>query len=163
LQKYFFEKSFEVAYAAGIPSLCDDMSIAEGFDNQESLPLPADQMLAIVDNAHEANRVAEALNRNGFTPDDIGILVGPEDARKLDAATGAEGIFAKIVTTGIDMGDKDTDYIKKYRRALINGRALIGVAVKNEDMRTKARQTLKGAHARFITFFGRFVTELLDP
>ena len=144
------------------PSLFDDMKIAKGFDNQESLPLPADQMLAIVDDADSAARAAELLNQNGFTPDDIGILVGPEDARKLDAATGAKGIFAKILTTGLDMGDRDTDYIKKYRRALINGRTVIGVAVKNEDMRTKARQTLKAAHARFITFFGQFVTELLD-
>jgi len=143
-------------------SLFDDMKSAKRFDNQESLPLPADQMLAIVNDAQSAVYVAEMLNQNGFTPDDIGILVGPEDARKLDAATGAKGIFAKILTTGVDMGDKDTEYIKQYRRALINGRSVIGVKVKTEDMRTKARQTLKAVHARFITFFGQFVTEVLD-
>ncbi|HYY29776.1 MAG TPA: hypothetical protein VE860_17675 [Chthoniobacterales bacterium] len=138
------------------------MKIAKGFDNQESLPLPADQMFAIVDDSDKATRVAEVLNQNGFSRDDIGILVGPEDARKLDAATGMKGIFAKILATGIDMGDKDSDYIKKYRRALVNGRVVVGVAVKNEDMRTKARGILRAAHARFITFFGQFVTELLE-
>jgi hypothetical protein len=146
------------------PGTClfDDMKNAKGFDNQESLPLPADQMLAIVANENKATHAAEVLNQNGFTWDDIGILVGPEDAQKLNAATGAKGIFAKILTTGIDMGDKDTDYIKKYHRALINGRSVIGVTVKDEDMRTKARQALKAAHARFITFFGQFVTELFE-
>jgi hypothetical protein len=138
------------------------MKQAKEFDNQESLSLPADHMLAVVDDAEKATSLAQVLNQNGFTADDIGILVGPEDARKLDAATGAKGIFAKILTTGIDMGDKDTDYIKKYRRALVNGQTVIGVSVKNEDMRTKARQTLKDGHARFVTFFGRFVTELIE-
>jgi hypothetical protein len=80
-----------------------NMKIAKGFDNQESLPLPANQMLAIVADKDMATHVTEVLNQNGFTPDDIGILVGPQDARKLDAATGAKGIFAKILTTGIDM------------------------------------------------------------
>ena len=143
-------------------SLLANMNVAKGFDNQDSLPLPADEMLAIVDNAEQATRVAKMLNRTGFTADEIGILVGPEDARKLDAATGAKGIFAKILATGVDMGDKDADYIKKYRSALINGRSVIGVAVKNEESRTKARQTLKAARARFITFFGQLVTELLE-
>jgi hypothetical protein len=83
-----------------------------------------------------------------------------KDAAKLDAASGKKGLFAKLATAGVDMGDRDTDYIKRYRRAVLNGRTVIAVAAKNDDARDRARQILKARGARFITFFGRFVTQV---
>ena len=70
--------------------------------------------------------------------------------------------FSPFLTSGVDMGDRDTDYIKQYRRALLNGRPVIAVVAKDDDDRNKARQILKTRGARFITFFGRFVTEVLE-
>ena len=92
----------------------------------------------------------------------MGVLTEMEDASKLDAASGKKGFFAKLVTSGIDRGDKDTDYIKRCRRSLLNGRTVIAVATKDDEERNKARQILKERGARFITFFGRFVAEVLE-
>jgi hypothetical protein len=138
------------------------MEKASEFDDRESLTLSADQVLAIIMDSDEARGIVETLNRNGFSSEDIGVLTGTEDAEKLDGATGRKGFFAKLLTSGVDMGDRDTDYIKLYRRALLNGRILVGVVARNDESRNKARKILKAGGARFITFFGRFVTEVLE-
>ena len=134
---------------------------ANKFDDQESLPVPDNHILAIIKNPEEAKVIVETLNGSGFSPDDIGLLTGEADAEKLDAATGKKGFFAKMLTSGIDIGDRDTEYFKQYRRALLEGDTMIGVEVKNDETRDEVRQILKTHGARFITFFGRFVTEVL--
>jgi hypothetical protein len=138
------------------------MNKANKFDDKESLELPANHVLAIVKNANEAGAIAETLNQAGFAPDDIGILTGTEGAKKLDAATGKKGFLAKLLTSGIDMGDRDTDYVAQYRSALMEGKTVLGVVAKNDEARSQVRQTLKAGGAHFITFFGQFVTEVWE-
>jgi hypothetical protein len=138
------------------------MEKASEFDDKDSLTVPVNHILAIVENRMEAEVVISTLHKNGFPPDEVGILAGTEDSSKLDAATGKKGLFAKLATTGVDAGDRDTDYIGKYRRALLNGRTVIGVVATNDETRNEARQILKVGRARFITFFGRFATEVLE-
>ena len=144
------------------PGFVFTMKSANKFDDQESLPVPDNHILAIIKNPEEAKAIVETLNESGFSPDDIGLLTGEPGAEKLDAATGKKGVFAKMLTSGIDMGDRDTEYIKEYRKALLEGQTMIGVEVKNDETRDKVRQILKTHGARFITFFGRFVTEVLE-
>jgi hypothetical protein len=103
----------------GWPEFVSIMKSANKFDDQESLPVPDNHILAIVKNPEEAKVIVETLNESGFSPDDIGLLTGETDAGKLDAATGKKG-------------------------------------------RDEVRQILKTYGARFITFFGRFVTEVLE-
>jgi hypothetical protein len=138
------------------------MEQASEFDDQESLIIPADHILAIILDPDQATGIVETLKRNGFSPNDIGVLSGMEDAAKLDAACGKKGFFAKLATAGVDLGDRDTDYIKQYRRAVLNGRTVMAVAAKDNDARDRARQILRAGGARFITFFGRFVTQVLE-
>jgi hypothetical protein len=138
------------------------MEKASKFDDKESFTVPANQILAILTDSEEANRVVRALNENGFPSDDVGLLTGTADAQKLDAAAGKQGFLSKLFTAGVEMGDRDTDYIKQYRRALLNGRTVIGVVAKDDGTRSKARKVLKAGGARFITYFGQFVTEVLD-
>ena len=138
------------------------MEKARKFDDKESLTVPANQILAIITESGDANDVVQALNENGFSSDEIGVLTGTGDAEKLDAAAGKQGFLSKLFTAGVEMGDRDTDYLKQYRRALLNGRTVIGVVARDDETRTKARKVLKTGGARFITYFGQFVTEVLD-
>jgi hypothetical protein len=138
------------------------MKSANKFDDQESLPVPDNHILAIIKKPEEVKVIVETLNKSGLTPDDIGLLAGEADAEKLDAAIGKKGIFAKLLTSGVDMGDRDTDYFKQYRRAVLDGYTMIGVEVKSDETRDEVRRILKTHGARFITFFGRFVTEVLE-
>ena len=138
------------------------MKSATKFDDQESLPVSDNQILAIMTNPEEAKVIVETLNRSGFSPDDIGLLTGTVDAEKLDAPTGKKGFFAKILTSGIDMGDRDTEYLKQYRKALLEGHTIIGIGAKNDETRDQVRQILKAHGARFVILFGRFATEVLE-
>jgi hypothetical protein len=138
------------------------MEKANKFDDQESLSVPANQVLAIIEDLPEAKEIVQILGRNGFSADEVGVLTGIEDAEKLDAAAGKQGFFSKLLTTGVEMGDRDTDYLKQYRRALLNGRTVIGVVAKDDEARNNARKILKQRGARFIIFFGQFVTEVLE-
>jgi len=138
------------------------MEKASKFDDKESLTVPANQILAIIMDSGDANEVVQTLNENGFASNEIGVLTGTGDAEKLDAAAGKHGFLSKLFTAGVEMGDRDTDYLKQYRRALLNGRTVIGVVAKDDETRAKARKVLKARGARFITYFGQFVTEVLD-
>jgi hypothetical protein len=138
------------------------MKKASKFDDKESLTVPANQILAIITESGDADDLVRALNENGFSSDEIGILTGTEDAERLDAAAGKQGFLSKLFTAGVEMGDRDTDYLKQYRRALLNGRTVIGVVARDDEARTKARKVLKAGGARFLTYFGQFVTEVLD-
>jgi hypothetical protein len=137
------------------------MKTAKEFENKESISVPANHILAIVRDS-QAKNVVEALARAGLSADDMGVLTGRDDAEKLNAATGKEGFFAKMLTSGVDMGDRDTKYIEQYRNALLDGRTVIGVLAKSDEARDKIRNILKGHGGRFITFFGTFVTEVLE-
>jgi hypothetical protein len=125
-------------------------------DSRESLTIPANRILAIIMDSDEAPDIVENLNRNGFSPGEIDVLAGIEDA------SGRKGLFAKLVASEIDLRDRDTAYIKQYRRAALNGRTVIAVTVKKDEARKKAVQILKAFGARFITFFGQSVTELVE-
>jgi hypothetical protein len=138
------------------------MKKASKFDDKESLTVPANQILAIITESGDADDLVRALNENGFSSDEIGILTGTEDAERLDAAAGKQGFLSKLFTAGVEMGDRDTDYLKQYRRALLNGRTVVGVVARDDEARTKARKVLKAGGARFLTYFGQFVTEVLD-
>jgi hypothetical protein len=138
------------------------MKRAIEFDDAENLAVPINHIVAVIHSGVEAAVIAERLNKNGFSADEIGVLAGVADSAKLDAATGKKGLFSKLATTGVDAGDRDTDYIRKYRRALLKGKAIIAVAANDEEMRKAARKIMKEGPARFITFFGRFATEVLE-
>ena len=59
------------------------MKTANEFDDQESVPVPDNHVLAIVRDSDEARAIVETLNANGFSPEEIGILTGTADAEKL--------------------------------------------------------------------------------
>jgi hypothetical protein len=128
------------------------MKSANKFGDQESLPVPDNHILEIFKNPEEAKVIVKTLNGNGFSPDGIGLLTGEADAEKLDAATGKKGFFAKVLSSGVDMGDGDTEYFKQHRRAMLEGHMVIGVEAKKDETRDEVRQILKTHGARFITF-----------
>jgi hypothetical protein len=87
------------------------MDEARDFEDEESLGHPRNQVYAIIDDAENARRAAKELNSIGIEPANIGLLIGKEDATKLDAATGEHGFLAKAARIGLELGDRDTDYL----------------------------------------------------
>jgi hypothetical protein len=138
------------------------MDEATDFEDQESLGHPRNQVYAIIHVEEMARRAAKELNQIGVEPEDIGLLLGREDAAKLDAATGEHGFLAKVARIGLEMGDRDTDYLAYYRRALLDGYAVIAVVTHNHTSREKVGTLLKTCGAHAMTYFGRFTTEIWE-
>jgi hypothetical protein len=138
------------------------MDEATDFEDKESLGHPRSQVYATFNDAETARRAVKELNQIGIEPTAIGLLVGNDDAAKLDAATGEHGFLAKVERMGLEMGDTDTYYLAYYRRALLEGYAVIAVVTHDDASRTKVRTLLKtyGAHA--MTYFGQFSTEIWE-
>jgi hypothetical protein len=132
-------------------------------DRQEPLTTPPDHVLAIIMEPEEASHTVQTLKESGFLRDEIDVLTEWEGAADPEQSTGRKRFLARLLTSAINDGDEAAHYIKLYRRAAINGRTVIAVEANNEQARDKARQILRSVgRARFITFFGRFATEVLE-
>ncbi len=138
------------------------MNDATNFDDQEALSHPINQVFAIIENRNQSATVVAALHGAGSDPEDIGLLAGREDAGKLDAAIGKEGLLAKLASTGADFGDKDTLYLKRYRKALEENQAVVAVVAKKGKTRDELAEILKLHGCTFINSFGRFIIERLE-
>jgi hypothetical protein len=51
------------------------MKKAIEFDDEENLAVPVNHIVAVVNSGLEAAAIAERLNKNGFSADEIGVLV----------------------------------------------------------------------------------------
>jgi hypothetical protein len=138
------------------------MDEATDFQDKESLGHPRNQVYAVIQGEESARHAAKELNLIGIEPWDIGLLLGGEDARKLDAATGEHGFLAKVARIGFQMGDRDSDYLAYYRRALLEGYAVITVVTRDHTSREKVRMLLKTCGAHAMTYFGQFATEIWE-
>ncbi len=138
------------------------MEGATNFEGKEKLNHPENQIFAILDDSAKSSAAIAALNRAGFEEDLIGILSGPADASKLDAASGKEGFLAKLFSIGVEMGDRDADYLRFYRKALMEGKSVIAVVAADDATREKVQELLKANGAHGMTLFGRFVVEALE-
>jgi hypothetical protein len=160
-----YERPLEIAKIKpftrfGANDLSQTMKEANEFEDQESVVVSTNHLLALFSDADRVANAVKALHDNGFSSDDIGTLAGAEGVAKVDAASGKQGLFAKLLTSGVDMGDRDSAYIKEYRNAMLKGETVVAVVAK-DDAKSRAKQILHTQGARFITFFGRFATEVL--
>ena len=137
------------------------MRDARKFKDEEALDHPIDQICAIVQSQHSLDTIIHTLGENGFKADAIGLLQGKKDAQKLDQATGKQGLLAKVAKMWPEFGD--SAYLEQYRKALIQDKAVVGIAVQDENEASKVRQILKSGGARFLVYFGEFVVEVLEP
>jgi hypothetical protein len=71
-------------------------------------------------------------------------------------------LFAKLPIFGVDIGDRDSDYVKEYRQVLLDGKSVLAVVAKGEHMRDHFSHTLKSQGAHFIVLFGRLAIEVLE-
>jgi hypothetical protein len=138
------------------------MQEASAFEGEQSLSHPEDQVYAIFDDVNKGRAAVTALNRQGIEPEKIGFLVGDQGSAKLDAATGKAGFLSRVAHMGLEMGDRDADYLSQYQKALSEGCAVIAVVVRDRNHKLEIRDLLKAYGARAITYFGQLSTEVWE-
>jgi hypothetical protein len=95
------------------------MDQAKEFDDKDWGAYPADRIFAVFDEHNRARKTVSLLNEEDFRPAEVGLLSGLADARKLDAASGETGLFAKLPIFGVDMGDRDSDTSKNTAKCCL--------------------------------------------
>jgi hypothetical protein len=105
--------------------------------------------------------VVDALTAAGFAPAAVTVLEGSEGANQLDATGSVGGVAARVRRiVSFTLADQMPDLIL-YEAALREGRAMISVAVRNDQEKQLARSILTSKGAHFVNYYGRLVTEEL--
>lgn len=135
------------------------MKGATDYEDQGDLKSPVNQVVAILPREADVQKVVTDLHKAGLASDDIGVLSGPDDAHKLDAASGRQGWLAKVAQMGPGFGDLDSGNMKDYTDALQHGETVIAVVAVLGSKRREIADLLKQHGAKFINSYGMFSIE----
>jgi hypothetical protein len=94
------------------------MKGATDYEDQGDLKNPVNQVVAVLPREAEVERIVAAYIISGFASDDIGVLSGRKDAHKLDAASGKQGWFTKLVATLGNKPAKSPTCLRSMTRSL---------------------------------------------
>ena len=137
------------------------MKGATDYEHRGDLKNPVNQVVAVLPTETDVRKVVAELHKVGFASGDIGVLSGKKDAKKLDAASGRQGWFAKLAQIGPELGDLDAGNLKDYVDALQNNETVIAVAATPGSKRRETADLLKQCGAKFINSYGLFSIEAL--
>jgi hypothetical protein len=117
------------------------------------------RLMAVVDQPRAGTAAAAALVHAGFPRDAVVVLLGDEDADRMDSLGKAGGIWARAwrIVQFTQM-DQMVD-LAVYEAALRDGRAVISVHARRVAERDRAKRVLEAAGAHFMNYFGRIATE----
>jgi hypothetical protein len=135
------------------------MKGATDYEDQGNLKNPVNQVVAILPQEAEVQRVIAELHKAEFASEDIGILSGRKDAHKLDAASGRQGWLIKLAQVGPGFGDLDAGNLKDYAEGLRNNETVLAVGARLGDKRREIADLLKQHGAKFINSYGMFSIE----
>ncbi len=124
---------------------------------------PTNRVVAIVDSKMEADQVCCELMNAGFDSVDIDESVGKEGLQFLDPDGLSHGLMTKLIRKWqfIAQGE-ELKYLKRIKKGLKEGHAIVSVPALTESARTKVAKILRSHHAEGIRYYGHFYVENLD-
>jgi hypothetical protein len=135
------------------------MEGATNYDNVSALNTPENQVIGVLPADYDLETLLQELHAQGIPEEKIGVLVGDEDARKLEPVAGEKGLVSAVVRGGLDLGDVDRDYLQKYPQAVRQGGCLIGVVETDGERRREIGRLLSRHGALLVNSFGQFSVE----
>jgi hypothetical protein len=117
------------------------------------------RLMAVLDTAEAVATATSELARAGFGPDAITVLVGNEDADRIDSMGKVRGRWTRAWRLlQFTQTDQMVDLVV-YEAALRDGRSVLAVHARRMNDRERAKRALAAAGAHFMNFFGRIATE----
>lgn len=121
----------------------------------DPFPYPRQLVVGVIAGEGSGKHAPESLLQAGFTPDQIMVLRGEEDARRLDVEGDEHGLRGKLIRTLQAASSFDRDHVRRHAAHLRSGDSVVGVAVgDDEDARQRAVDGLRAAGAEFINYYG---------
>ena len=123
---------------------------------------PTNRVAGTITDTDEAKRAVEDLVAAGFDREDIDVLHGKQDLRRLDPAGAEHGLFAKLqrslVRGAVGLEFK---HLTHHVEDLEAGRFVVMVLARERGSRDVAAEILHTHGAEFVGFYGRWAYESL--
>jgi predicted SnoaL-like aldol condensation-catalyzing enzyme len=130
----------------------------------EFIPYPTHRVVGTIQDPKDAQAAIEALLRAGFAPQDVEVLHGEEDLRRLDPTGAEHGFLAQVQRTLIRLAGpvEEWAHLRRHVDDVRAGRFVVMVLAKERDKRDVAADILSSHGAEFIGFYGRWAYQSLD-
>jgi hypothetical protein len=132
-------------------------------DSGEFLSYPTNRVVGVFADWGQAKAVIDLLSREGMTREQIGVLYGPEGAKRLDASGHHHGLLAQISRFFQRFADMDDKHTQRHEQELLAGHVLVEVEAPDETLREHVRQVMKANGGYFINYYGKWFVENLEP
>src|SRR5688572_27048821 len=119
---------------------------------------PTNHVVGTIRDADKAQAAIDALLRAGFEREDIDVLHGEEDLRRLDPSGAEHGFFAQFQRTLIRLAGpvEEAAHLRHHVEDVRAGRFVIMVLAKDQERRDLVAGILSAHGAEFMGFYGRW-------
>jgi len=126
-------------------------------DRRDFIAYPTNRVVGTVGDADKAKAAIDALLQRGFDRQDIDILHGEEDLKRLDPTGAQHGFLAQFHRTLIrSLELEEFKHLTHYVEDVRAGRFVIMVLTKRRVQRIMAADILHEFGAEFVGFYGRW-------
>ena len=125
-------------------------------------PYPTNRVVGTIHAAPEAQAAIQALLQAGFERDDVDVLHGESDVRRLDPTGTAHGFLAQFQRALMRTASvEEYDHLQHHAEDVRAGRFVLMVRAKGGDRRHLAADILNSHGATSVGFYGRWAWESL--
>src|SRR4051812_35229883 len=112
-------------------------------ESGEFLNYPTNRVVGVFKEWTHARAVIDQLSGEGMSSQQIGVLYGPEGAKRLDASGERHGLLAQISRFFQRFADMDDKHTQRHEQELLAGHVLVEVEAADETLREHVRQVMK--------------------
>ena len=134
-------------------------------ERRDFIHYPTNRVVGTIADAKNAKAAIESLIEAGFAREDIDILHGEEDVRRLDPTGEEHGFLAQFQRTLIRTTKPTEEYrhLMRHVEDVRAGRFVVMVLAEEPEQRVRAADILSDHGAEFIGFYGRWTLKGLPP
>jgi hypothetical protein len=126
--------------------------------NGHTLRNLTNRVMAVIDDAENAQAAVETLERAGVPERELAALSGTEGAREIDA-DGVHSGGVKQVLRALQRLTVEGDHLRHYEAELARGHLVVDVAAHGRRKRDTVVRILRSHGAHFINAYGQWTIE----
>jgi hypothetical protein len=130
----------------------------ERHESGNFISYPTNRVVGTIADADTARSAIEALLQAGVDREDIDVLHGEDDVRRLDPSGAEHGFLAQFQRTLIRLAGpvEESLHLRRHVEDVLAGRFVIMIVAKDQDKRDLVAAILNAHGAEFIGFYGRW-------
>lgn len=126
--------------------------------NGHTLRNLTNRVMAVIDDAENAQAAVETLERAGVPEHELAALSGPDGAREIDSE-GTHSGGVKHALRALQRLTVEGHHLRRYEAELVRGHVVVDIAVHGRRKRDRVVQILLSHGAHFINAYGQWTIE----